>query len=132
MIKKNNSFRRNRSKSLNKNGINGYENKIFKQKPKGNPLEIKMKYENLAKDASSAGDKVAAENYMQHAEHFLRINNSNKKVDKYINDTLCINFKDFKKVINCDQKAIYKSNNLPGYQQIINHLKKIKQSQFYH
>ena len=81
MIKKNNSFRRNRHKSLNKNGINGYENKIFKQKPKGNPLEIKMKYENLAKDASSAGDKVAAENYMQHAEHFLRINNSNKKTD---------------------------------------------------
>tara|TARA_A200000113_G_scaffold19517_1_gene16937 strand:+ start:572 stop:817 length:246 start_codon:yes stop_codon:yes gene_type:complete len=81
MIKKNNSFRRNRPKSLNKNGINGYENKIFKQKPKGNPLEIKMKYENLAKDASSAGDKIAAENYMQHAEHFLRINNSNKKTD---------------------------------------------------
>ena len=81
MIKKNNSFRRNRPKSLNKNGINGYENKIFKQKPKGNPLEIKLKYENLAKDASSAGDKVAAENYMQHAEHFLRINNSNKKTD---------------------------------------------------
>ena len=81
MIKKNNSFRRNRPKSLNKNGINGYENKIFKQKPKGNPLEIKMKYENLAKDASSAGDKVAAENYMQHAEHFLRINNSNKKTE---------------------------------------------------
>ena len=81
MIKKNNSFRRNRPKSLNKNGINGYENKIFKQKPKGNPLEIKMKYENLAKDASSAGDKVAAENYLQHAEHFLRINNSNKKTD---------------------------------------------------
>ena len=81
MIKKNNSFRRNRPKSLNKNSINGYENKILKQKPKGNPLEIKMKYENLAKDASSAGDKVAAENYMQHAEHFLRINNSNKKTD---------------------------------------------------
>ena len=81
MIKKNNSFRRNRPKSLNKNSVNGYENKILKQKPKGNPLEIKMKYENLAKDASSAGDKVAAENYMQHAEHFLRINNSNKKTD---------------------------------------------------
>ena len=81
MIKKNNSFRRNRPKSLNKNGINGYENKTLKQKPRGNPLEIKMKYENLAKDASSAGDKVAAENYMQHAEHFLRINNSNKKPD---------------------------------------------------
>ena len=81
MIKKNNSFRRSRPKSVNKNAINGYENKMLKQKPKGNPLEIKMKYENLAKDASSAGDKVAAENYMQHAEHFLRINNSNKKTD---------------------------------------------------
>ena len=79
MIKKNNSFRRNRSKPLNKSGINGYDNKVLKQKPKGNPLEIKIKYENLAKDASSAGDKIAAENYMQHAEHYLRINNSNKK-----------------------------------------------------
>ena len=81
MKKQNNSFRKNRSKPINKNGINGYENKILKQKPKANPLEIKMKYENLAKDASSAGDKVAAENYMQHAEHFLRINNSSKKTD---------------------------------------------------
>ena len=81
MIKKNNSFRRNRSKIPNKNSINGFDNKTLKQKPRGNPLEIKTKYENLAKDASSAGDKVAAENYMQHAEHFLRINNSNKKID---------------------------------------------------
>ena len=81
MINKNNSFRRNRPKLLNKSGINGYENKILKQKPRGNPLEVKLKYENLAKDASSAGDRVAAENYMQHAEHFLRINNSNKKPD---------------------------------------------------
>ena len=81
MIKKHSSFRRNRSKPLNKSVINGYDNKILKQKPKGNPLEIKIKYENLAKDASSAGDKIAAENYMQHAEHYLRLNNSNKKTD---------------------------------------------------
>ena len=81
MIKKNNSFRRNRGKPLSKGVINGYDNKILKQKPKGNPLEIKTKYENLAKDASSAGDKITAENYMQHAEHYLRINNSNKKPD---------------------------------------------------
>ena len=47
MIKKNNSFRRNRSKPLNKSVINGYDNKVLKQKPKGNPLEIKIKYENL-------------------------------------------------------------------------------------
>ena len=81
MMKKNNSFRRNRPKALNKNNINGFDSKPFKQKPRGNPLEVKTKYENLAKDASSAGDKVAAENYMQHAEHFLRVNNLNKKTD---------------------------------------------------
>ncbi len=81
MIKKNTSFRRNRPKGFNKNGINGFDNNVFKQKPRGNPLEIKIKYESLAKDASSAGDKVAAENFMQHAEHFLRINNLNKKTD---------------------------------------------------
>ena len=56
-------------------------NIILKQKPRGNPLEVKIKYESLAKDASSAGDKVAAENYMQHAEHYLRISNAIKKAD---------------------------------------------------
>ena len=81
MIKKHSSFKRNRSKPIKKNGLNGFDNKILKQKPRGNPLEVKIKYENLAKDASSAGDKVAAENYMQHAEHFLRVNNLNKKID---------------------------------------------------
>ena len=81
MIKKHSSYKRNRTKALKNSSLNGFENKILKQKPKGNPLEIKTKYENSAKDASSAGDKIAAENYMQHAEHFLRINNSNKKTD---------------------------------------------------
>ncbi len=80
-MKKNTSFKRNKIKPHKKNGLNGFENKIHKQRPKGNPLEIRTKYETLAKDASSAGDKVAAENYMQHAEHFLRINNSSKKAD---------------------------------------------------
>ncbi len=28
---------------------------------------------NLAKDASSSGDRVMSENYMQHAEHYQRI-----------------------------------------------------------
>ena len=48
---------------------------------RGKPSELRGKYETLARDASSAGDRIAAENYMQHAEHFLRINNSNKKED---------------------------------------------------
>jgi hypothetical protein len=31
------------------------------------------KYLQLARDANSAGDRVAAENYLQHAEHYWRI-----------------------------------------------------------
>ena len=48
---------------------------------RGKPSELRGKYETLARDATSAGDRIAAENYMQHAEHFLRINNSSKKAD---------------------------------------------------
>ena len=80
-MKKYTHFKRMKTRPIKKNGINGFDNKISKQRPKGNPLEIKTKYESLAKDASSAGDRVAAENFMQHAEHFLRINNSSKKAE---------------------------------------------------
>ena len=84
-MKKNNSFKRNKVKSLKKQSIlnnNGYRLKP-ENKPKGKPLEVMGKYEILARDATSAGDRVAAENYMQHAEHFLRVSNANKekKVD---------------------------------------------------
>ena len=78
-------FRRNKPrpfKSSNMNGGSGSDNNIKpRQRPRGNPLEVKSKYESLAKDATTAGDRIAAENYMQHAEHFIRINNDNKKPD---------------------------------------------------
>ena len=82
-MKKNYSFKRNRGKPQKKQSLlnnNGFRIK-GENKPKGKPIEIMGKYEILARDASSAGDRIAAENYMQHAEHFLRINNSNKKTD---------------------------------------------------
>ena len=31
------------------------------------------KYNSLAKEAISSGDKTLAENYLQHADHFMRI-----------------------------------------------------------
>jgi hypothetical protein len=31
----------------------------------------------MARDATSAGDRIAAENYLQHAEHYYRILNAN-------------------------------------------------------
>jgi hypothetical protein len=40
---------------------------------RGNAWQVYEKYQALARDAQSAGDRVAAENYLQHAEHYFRI-----------------------------------------------------------
>jgi len=42
-------------------------------KIRGTPAHIAEKYMSLARDATSAGDHVLAENYLQHAEHYNRI-----------------------------------------------------------
>lgn len=40
---------------------------------RGNAFQVHEKYLTLARDAQSSGDRVAAENYLQHAEHYFRI-----------------------------------------------------------
>ena len=43
------------------------------------------KYSSLAKEAMSSGDKTLSENYLQHADHFMRIiedKNKNRNKDK--------------------------------------------------
>ena len=42
-------------------------------KIRGTASHIAEKYTSLARDAQSSGDTIQAENYMQHAEHYLRI-----------------------------------------------------------
>ncbi|MGQ3281115.1 MAG: DUF4167 domain-containing protein, partial [Shinella sp.] len=42
-------------------------------KIRGTAQHIAEKYSTLARDAQSAGDRVIAENYLQHAEHYNRI-----------------------------------------------------------
>ena len=44
-----------------------------------------QKYQQLAKDAQSNGDPVLAQNYLQHADHFLRrFNELNERRDNSI------------------------------------------------
>ena len=43
----------------------------------GNANQLLEKYLALARDAQAAGDRIAAENYSQHAEHYFRIINAN-------------------------------------------------------
>ena len=59
-----------------------------------------QKYQQLAKDAQSNGDPVLAQNYLQHADHYLRrYNELNEKrdnsVDKNISDEKSLPKEDF-------------------------------------
>src|SRR6476620_1797257 len=42
-------------------------------KIRGNSQHVFERYQQLARDAGSAGDRVLAENYLQHAEHYFRL-----------------------------------------------------------
>ncbi len=42
-------------------------------KVRGNAQTVYERYQQLARDAGSAGDRVLAENYLQHAEHYFRV-----------------------------------------------------------
>jgi hypothetical protein len=86
-----NNFRRNdRNFKSNgdrpKYGSNFSNNENFQRKVPGrnnhNAPKLIEKYENLAREALSSGDKILSENYFQHADHFTRILNeqeANKK-----------------------------------------------------
>ena len=83
-FRNNNNFRRNeRSYKSNgdrpKFGSNYSNNENFKRKSPGrnnhNASKLIEKYNDLAREASSNGDKILSENYLQHADHFKRILN---------------------------------------------------------
>ena len=77
-----NSFRRNdRSFKSNgdrsKFGSNFTNNDNFKRKSPGrnnhNAPKLIEKYNDMAREALSNGDKILSENYLQHADHFTRV-----------------------------------------------------------
>ena len=73
-----NNFRR-RSGSLNSNNTNSLNNNgnmNFSRNGSMNNIhsveKTMQKYHQLAKDAQSNGDPILAQNYLQHADHYLR------------------------------------------------------------
>lgn len=50
-----------------------YESNGPDVKIRGTAHHVAEKYQQLARDAAAAGDRVMSENYLQHAEHYLRI-----------------------------------------------------------
>ena len=89
-----NNFRRNdRNFKSNgdrpKYGSNFSNNENFQRKIPGrnnhNASKLIEKYNNLAREALSGGDKILSENYFQHADHFTRIlsEQANLKKEKF-------------------------------------------------
>ncbi|WP_223421172.1 DUF4167 domain-containing protein [Tateyamaria pelophila] len=68
----------NRNRSNNNNSGGNVINRVFDSsgpegKVRGTPAQIIDKYNQLARDAQVSGDRVATENFQQHAEHYLRL-----------------------------------------------------------
>lgn len=63
---------RNRGKGPNPL-TRSYESNGGDVKIRGTALHVAEKYVQLARDAQASGDRVASENYLQHAEHYYRI-----------------------------------------------------------
>ena len=89
-----NNFRR-RSGSLNSNisnNLNGNGNLNFNRNGSSNNIhnveKTMQKYQQLAKDAQSNGDPVLAQNYLQHADHYLRrYNELNERRENTVDKT---------------------------------------------
>ena len=86
-----NNFRRNDRNFKNngdrpKFGSNYSNNENFKRKIPNrnnhNAPKLIEKYNDLAREASSNGDKILSENYLQHADHFTRILNEQDSLRK--------------------------------------------------
>ncbi|MBN9027872.1 MAG: DUF4167 domain-containing protein, partial [Rhizobiales bacterium] len=69
--------RNNNGNNNNRKGPNpltrSYESNGPDVKIRGTALHIAEKYVTLARDAQSSGDRVMAESYLQHAEHYFRV-----------------------------------------------------------
>ena len=72
------SNKRSRSKSNRPKTLGNIVNRVFDSsgpegKVRGTPQQIIEKYQLLARDAQLSNDRVAAENFQQHAEHYTRM-----------------------------------------------------------
>tara|TARA_B100000900_G_scaffold323586_1_gene283167 strand:- start:138 stop:557 length:420 start_codon:yes stop_codon:yes gene_type:complete len=86
------SFKSNGDRSKYNNNFSNNDNFQRKIPSRNNHNAPKLieKYNNLAREALSAGDKILSENYFQHADHFTRILNDQEsyKRSKNIENTV--------------------------------------------
>ena len=114
-----NRFRSNSDRNFKKRGGNGHKlngdfnnSSEFKRKNPGrnnqNAAKLIEKYNDLAREALSNGDKILSENYLQHSDHFARILNS-KETPKVVN--LEANSTSKNKINESDDELIIENEN---------------------
>ena len=119
-----NNFRRNdrnyksnvdRGK-FNNNFSNG---ESFQRKVPGrnnyNAPKLIEKYNNLAREALSVGDKILSENYFQHADHFTRILNE-KEIQKKLTSNK--NSVGLSPTVNTNEKKDSLEKNISNFDEI--------------
>ena len=123
-----NRFRSNGDRSFRKRSLNGHKNQSdfntnseFRHRNPGrnnqNAAKLIDKYNNLAREALSSGDKILSENYLQHADHFSRVlsiqeinknsNESNNVIEQDFNKTS----EDLKQNKQDNEKSLNEVNN---------------------
>ena len=114
-----NRFRSNLDRNFKKRNGNGHKlngdfnnNSDFKRKNPGrnnqNAAKLIDKYNDLAREALSNGDKILSENYLQHADHFARIINS-QEASKIVNLEKTISIE--KKIDEKDDQVVVDNEN---------------------
>ena len=116
-----NNFRRNdrsfKNNVIDKNkfGANFSNNNNYQRKTSNrnnhNASKLHEKYNNLAREALSSGDKIMSENYFQHADHFKRILNEQESLKKARSNDMVE--KEIETVDNVDknEKSIIEKNS---------------------
>jgi uncharacterized protein DUF4167 len=64
---------RGRGRKPGNNPNRNYDSNGPDVKIRGSATHIHEKYQALSRDANASGDRIAAENYLQHAEHYFRL-----------------------------------------------------------
>ncbi len=86
-------FRRNGSQDLGTGGINSTSKNFQRAFFGRNGLKAEKlleKYNGLAKEALSSGDKILSESYYQHADHFLRVVENQNSIQKNSDNKIII------------------------------------------
>ena len=112
-----NSFRR-RNSTINTSSANNFNNNgnvgFVRNGSINNIFSVEkamQKFQQLAKDAQSNGDPVLAQNYLQHADHYLRRYNELNDKKANFSEKNKISDESLTKLENKNEDDINQSNN---------------------